>query len=320
MSAWAEELRAGLSGSLRRHVEAIQGPREHRHTPEALVRCESYVANQLEEIGLAVRRESFSYRGRAFANVVGSLGPARGANPVASDALLKGRATGRKRLLLGAHLDTVPASPGADDNGSGLAGLIEAARRLKADPLPCPVDFAAFHLEEFQKTTYRVGSRRFMAQARRDQRIYGGALLYDMIGYRSSEPGSQRVPRVLRWKGIPTIGDFIAVVGDRSARFLVDGFSDAGLAAGVPVVPLVVPAKGWIVLVTRRSDNASFWDASVPAVLISDTANLRNPNYHRPSDTSATLDYDFMARVVEATVGTMRRAADVLTLPSAGPS
>ena len=337
-----------LKDALRRHVKAVQGPREHRYTPGALQRCENYVAAQLEEVGLTVRREPFVWRGRWFENVVGSLEPDSAEPDSATEAdptRFRGNAGAPaasvgpvpreqadpppeadvprfrgnvgtspagptpnepKRLLLGAHLDTVPGSPGADDNGSGLAGLIEAARTLVADPPSHPVDFVAFHLEEFQKTTYRVGSRHFMKQARKEGRQYSGALVYDMIGYQSTAAESQVVPKILRWKGIPTTGDFIAAVGDRSAGSLVDQFTAACRSPFLPIDPLIVPAKGWIVLVTRRSDNASFWDHDVPAVLISDTANLRNPNYHRATDRAGTLDYDFMARVVTATAAVLR--------------
>ena len=114
---------------LRSHVEAIQEPRDWRSSPEGLRRAEAYVVAELEALGLRVRREPFEFKGRHFENIVASLDP--GASS--------------PRQLIGAHLDTVPGSPGANDNGSGLAGIIEAARDLIENPPTGPVDFAAFH-------------------------------------------------------------------------------------------------------------------------------------------------------------------------------
>lgn len=217
----------------------------------------------------------------------------------------------RPRVLIGAHFDTIPGTPGADDNASGVAGLLEAARILSAGSFDATLEFVAFNLEELQTFTYRVGSRAYAEAARRKKVRYAGALILEMIGYRSHEPGSQRVPRLISWKGIPRTGDFIAVTGDGRSRRLMRHFREAA-AEAVPELSLVAqrsPFRGWLIWSTRLSDNASFWSEGYPSLMITDTAFLRNPNYHRTTDTRDTLDFDFMAQVTDATVAAAERLA-----------
>lgn len=280
-----------LADRLESHVRALSEPRHWRSSRPGLTRAERYVESNLSSLGLTVRREPFTFRDERFENLVATVGSGPG-----------------ERLLVGAHLDTVPGSPGANDNGSGLAGLIEVARALVEDPVPRPVDIAAFQLEEFQGTTYRVGSRRFVRAARRAGVRYRAALVYDMIGCRRTEPESQYIPRIVRWMGFPTTGDFIAVLGDGRSRRVVRAFAGTAetVAPELRVVTLSVPLRGWPVWHTRRSDNASFWAGRIPSVMITDTGNLRNPRYHRPTDTPEYLDYGFMADVVGTTVATIR--------------
>ena len=105
---------------------------------------------------------------------------------------------------------------------------------------------------------------------------------------------------------LPRTGNFIAAIGDWQSKALLRRFAAAASRATphLPVVALSVPFRGWSLPATRRSDNASFWSAGYPALMITDTADLRNPNYHRPGDTSSTLDYSFMAGIVDAVVAT----------------
>ncbi|MFW6200317.1 MAG: M28 family peptidase, partial [Gemmatimonadota bacterium] len=248
------------------------------------------------------------------------------------------------RVLVGAHIDTVRGSPGADDNASGVAGVLECARLLattattattatnatdatgRAGPtgaagtaaergsenrFRATVELAFFDLEEQQLFTYRVGSRRYTERARKERVEYAGALIFEMIGYTSTEPDSQRIPLLVRWKDIPRTGDFLAVVGDWKSGSLIEGFEEAAREAApeLDVYTHRTPFRGWLVWQTRLSDNASFWSDGYPALMITDTAFLRNPNYHAPGDTAATLDYDFTAGVVDATAELVKRLA-----------
>lgn len=279
-----------------RHVRALEGERHPDASPAALERALAYVGDNLAAEGWSVRREPFRFRGRDFANVVGERA---GSDPAAP------------RVLVGAHVDTVRGTPGADDNASGVAGLLECARLLVGSRLRATVELVGFNLEERQGWTYRVGSRRWTAGARRRGVRYRGALVLEMIGFRSGSEGSQSIPAPIRWMDLPRTGDFLAAVGDTRSGPLLRAFGESAAAAApeLPIVPLHSPLRGWLIWATRRSDNASFWSAGFPALMLTDTANLRNPHYHRATDRSATLDFEFTARVVDAVAECVRRLA-----------
>ena len=255
-----------------------------------------YMAEAFREAGLEPRLHPFRFRGHRFWNVAASM---EGALPEAP------------RVLLGAHYDTVRGSPGADDNASGLALLAEAAHALAREPLRATVELVAFDLEEFRGTTYRVGSRRWVQRALARGIRYSAAFILEMVGYSDPTPGAQWVPFPVKLKGVPTTGDFIAAVGDGRARPLLDHFrlSSHRAAPALNVVTLHSPLRGWLLPNTRRSDHVSFWAAGLPALMITDTAFLRNPHYHRASDTADTLDYAFLSQVTTATVEAARRRA-----------
>jgi Zn-dependent M28 family amino/carboxypeptidase len=275
-------------------VRALEGERHPITSPGALEAAARYITGALAETGLAPERRSFEFRGQSYDNVV---------------ALRVGSEPERPRVLIGAHYDSVRGTPGADDNASGVAGMLEAARLMSGIGLKATVEFVAFNLEELQFYTYRVGSRRHAAAARRAGVRYAGALVLEMLGYVNREPASQYVPKLLFWKRIPRTGTFIAATGDRRSGPLLRTFAQAATHAApdLPVVTFQSPLQGWLVPHTRLSDNASFWDERYPSLMITDTAFLRNPHYHRRSDTSKTLDYQFMARVVDAVVETAIR-------------
>lgn len=277
-------------------MRALEGERHPLGSAGELERAVAYVEGALGALGLATRRAPFRFRGRAFDNVVAEL---PGADPAAP------------RVLVGAHLDTIRGTPGADDNASGVAGVLECARLLAGLRPRATVEFVAFNLEERQGWTYRVGSRRWTADARRARVRYRGALVLEMIGYRSWAADSQRVPAPIRWMGLPRIGDFLAVVGDTRSRALLRAFRESAGAAApeLPLVTLHSPLRGWLVWATRRSDNASFWSRRYPALLLTDTANLRNPHYHRATDRAATLDLGFAAQVTDAVAACVRALA-----------
>ena len=278
------------------HVRALEGERHPERSPAALARAVTYIEESLATLGLRVRRQEFRFRDRAFANVAGEV--------VGADPSLP-------RVLVGAHVDTVRGTPGADDNASGVAGMLECARLLTGIQPRATVELVGFNLEERQGWTYRVGSRRWAAEARRSRVRYRGALVLEMIGYRTRLAGSQTIPWLIGWMDLPRVGDYLAAVGDTRSRTLLRSFLDAAAQAvpELPVVPLHSPLRGWLVWATRRSDHASFWSRSYPALLLTDTANLRNPHYHRSSDRVETLDLAFTAQVTDAVVACVARLA-----------
>jgi len=290
--------RAALAQQLRHHVLTLEGVRHPVATPERHRAARDYVARELSALGLDVELAPFSFRRRTFHNVVG---------------VMPGRDPRRPRVVVGAHFDSTAHTPGADDNASGVAALLECARLVAGRRPRAGVEFVGLDLEELQTITgrYRVGSHAF-ARARRargDQ--LAGALILEMVGYRDFTPGAQTVPPLLGID-VPRTGDFLAAVGDARSGALLDGFLAGANAAApeLPVVPYRTRLRGWLSPLTRLSDNASFWDARYPSLMLTDTAFLRNPHYHQQSDTNATLDYQFMALVTEATAGAVLRLTD----------
>lgn len=166
-----------------------------------------------------------------------------------------------------------------------------------------------FNLEEPQGVRYRVGSHAYAQAARHRGVRYAGALILEMVGYTDAQPGSQHVPAFLFWKSVPRFGTFLAATGDGRSGSLLRAFADAARSAApdLPVITFRSPWRGWLVFHTRLSDNASFWDCGYPALMITDTAFMRNPHYHTPGDRPETLDWGFMARVVDAVATTIRR-------------
>lgn len=283
---------------LERHVRALEGVRHPVAAPDALGRAEDYVAGRLGELGLEVRRLPFRHRGRRHHNVL---------------AVRPGRDPARPRVLVGAHFDTVPGSPGADDNASGVAALLETARIVAGRPTAATVEFAGFNLEEPQASgwEHRVGSRHLAAAARREGKAYRACLVFEMVGYTDPTPGSQTAPWLLFWKRVPDTGTFLAAVGDWNSGGLLGTFREAA-ARAAPDLPLVThraPFRGWLLPVTRLSDHSRFWDRGYPALMLTDTAFLRNPHYHRAGDRASTLDFEFMARVTDAAAEAVRRLA-----------
>lgn len=286
------------TGRLERTVRELEGPRHPRATPEALARAETLVADELATAGLRVERRPFDWRGTAYNNVVGTL---PGSDQEAS------------RVLVGAHFDTVSNSPGADDNASGVAALLEMARHAANLRIHRTLEFVGFNLEEPQDAfgRYRVGSARFVEQARRAGVPYRGALILEMVGYTSPDSGAQQVPPLV-FKRVPDQADFLAAVGDGRSRRLLRRFAEYA-RQGCPELELVtyrVFFKGWALPLTRLSDNASFWDAGYPALMITDTAFLRNPNYHTEFDRAQTLNYRFLSDVTRAALAALIRLGE----------
>lgn len=269
---------------LRAHVEAIAGPamlpRDWSH-PENLDRVAAYVRAEFERVGSSrVSEHPFEAEGRTYRNVVAAFGP-----------------DGGERIVIGAHYDAAGPYPGADDNASGVAGLLELARMLAAAPPLVRVELVAFPLEEppFFRSPH-MGSATYATALRRQDVRVRAMLSLEMIGFFTDAPGSQSFPLSLLKPFYPSQGNFIAVVGKLGQGGLVRRVKGAmRRAAPLTVVSINAPR---LVPGVDFSDHASFWDVGYPAAMITDTAFYRNPHYHTASDTPATLDYERMAQVV----------------------
>lgn len=275
---------------LRAHIQALAGERHPFFSPTALQQAEHYLRDQFQRLGLEVSTHSFESFGTLYRNVIGTLRP-----PVIHrrSAVLENPSP----LIIAAHYDTVPGSPGADDNASGIAVMLEAARDLAKARLHGEVRFIGFCLEEENL----LGSLAYARALKAAGQKIRGAIVLECVGYSRSESGSQQKPPGVPIP-VPTSGDFLAIVGNVASADLTNSFEQAAnnKVPGLNTVSLVVPGQGEQFPDTRRSDHAAFWCYGYPAVMLTDTANFRNPHYHQPTDTIETLNFAFMEHVAEA--------------------
>jgi hypothetical protein len=268
------------AGRLRRHVVFLTreaAPRDSDH-PASLDRAAAYLRKSFATTGARVEEQAWQVRGRTYRNVIASFGP-----------------PDSPRLVVGAHYDAFGdfgANPGADDNASGTAGLLELARLLAARPPGRRVDLVAYANEEppYFASPWMGSAVHARSLAGREIR---GMINLEMIGYYTAEqPWPSAVLRLL----YPSRGDFIAVVGRWADRGLTRSVKRAMRGAGsLPVYSFTAPESTGI----DASDQRSYWNAGIPAVMITDTSFLRNPQYHSPGDTAETLDDERMAGAVD---------------------
>lgn len=208
-------------------------------------------------------------------------------------------------ILIAAHYDTVLNSPGADDNGSGLAVALEVARLFSSQATPRTLKLVFFDQEE----AGLLGSLAFTSHEENLKNLRG-AIILDMVGYACHTPGCQTYPSglavdlLLKSAGIssPDKGEFLAIVGESQHPTLLQAFresiqdsDEAGNPIQLPpVLTVPVPLKGLLTPDVLRSDHAAFWYQNIEAVLVTDTANLRSPHYHQPTDSIANLDQPFL--------------------------
>jgi Zn-dependent M28 family amino/carboxypeptidase len=261
------------------HLERIIGERHPDSSPESLRGTADYLRQQFTSLGLSTVSHEFSAWGRIYENVIATTPHDRDSSAAP--------------LILAAHYDTVIGSPGADDNASALAVLLDVARQVVNMRLQRPVRLIAFCLEEENL----LGSRAYAAHLTSTQQSILGAIVLECVGYTRDEEGSQKIPPGVPVT-VPTVGNFLAVIGNQGSHALTMVVEQA-MKSRIPVVPLVVPGNGELLPDTRRSDHTSFWEQGFPAVMLTDTANFRNPNYHQPTDTIETLNLDFMAQVAD---------------------
>jgi aminopeptidase YwaD len=275
-----------MTDLVRSHLQALISERHPLSSPVGLRRAQDYLADQFRRLGLEVSFHQFRALGGTYKNVVAALRPQQGSV----------RKT-EPPLIIAAHYDTVEGSPGADDNASGLAVMLEAARALSPMTLAREIRFIAFCLEEEDL----LGSLAYAAALKEAGEEIAGAIVLECVGYTSEKRGSQAIP-IATPIAVSDVGDFLAIVGNSASAPLVNTFKRAATreARELKTVSLVVPAKGERLPDTRRSDHAAFWHYGYPALMLTDTANFRNPHYHRPTDTFETLDLTFMQRVVRA--------------------
>jgi Zn-dependent M28 family amino/carboxypeptidase len=216
----------------------------------------------------------------------------RGSIPIINvHALKKGKTD--KRIIVAAHYDHIPEAPGADDNASGVAALIELAFMLKETPaLNCDVELVSYDAEE----DGLLGSRYHAKKIKNQTMDVACMIAMDMVGYYSDKENSQTYPVGGMSLLYGTKGDFVAMVGRAEDTRLIAEAQKAW-QKGTPLKILSLPAPKGLDLLLSRSDHAPFWWEGYPALFLTDTADFRNKNYHQPTDGWDTLDYDRLAQV-----------------------
>jgi hypothetical protein len=215
----------------------------------------------------------------------------------------------REVVIVGAHFDAVPAAPGADDNGTGTAALLEMARVLKDVPMERTLRLCFFNLEE----QGMVGSSKYALEVRdrikEKKETISLMVSMDMLGYYRTEKGTQKtfIPEATGFKS-PKVGDFIAVVTTLKHRPACEDFCKQ-MRLSCPDAKVVavdfLPALAELL----RSDHAPFLGMGIPSLLVTDTAEYRTPHYHKATDTIETLDAERFTLTVRALVGAVAGAA-----------
>ena len=293
-----------LKERLHSHLIQIVRDRNPYLASEGHFYAQQYIREQLAQWG-TVEIDDFSVRGRIHHNFIldlPPLSPSQASGGKQDNLGLEKQI--KKRLppiVIGAHYDTVPGSPGADDNATGVAVLLELARDIASAPLKYPVQLVAFDMEEYGY----LGSSHHAAKYKQQQESIRLMISLEMLGCCNHNPNSQSYPAGLKYF-YPNSGNFIALIG--TLRTVPDLINLSGKIrkSGQRCEWLPVPNRGLIVPDTRRSDHVPFWDNGYPAIMVTDTANMRNPHYHRESDRIGTLDLDFLAGVCRGLVEAIR--------------
>lgn len=212
-------------------------------------------------------------------------------------------------ILIGAHYDAVPGTPGADDNASGVAVLLELAAVFASTPLKYPVRLVAFDLEEYGL----LGSTAYAQQLQQDKQKLRLMLSLEMLGYRDEAKGSQTYPQIIKPFysdkpfGMASLrANFIALVGNLAAIPDLIHLSRQMKRNGTPIQVLPDPSGGKLISITGFSDHRPFWQKNYRAIMVTDTAMLRNPHYHKASDTIKTLDLDFLTNTCQSLFAALR--------------
>ena len=295
-----------LRGRLEFHVRTLAGDIGERNvlTPNALARAEEYIRRVFDGSGYLVAEQTYDI----------PLEPSLTVRNI--EVEISGTAAPGDIVIIGAHYDTVPGCAGANDNTTGIAGVLELARLLSGRTMDRTVRLVAFVNEEppFFRTDL-MGSRVYARRCReRDENVVA-MLSLETIGFYADEPGSQKYPFPFS-QFYPDTGNFIGFVGNlgsgsltrRAIRAFRESteFPSEGIAA-----PAWIPGIGW-------SDHWSFWREGYPGVMITDTAPFRYPHYHTPQDTPDRIDYDRFTRVVMGVARVVEVLANSTPAPTEG--
>ncbi len=292
---------------IRAYIQQTAFPRHFSTHPAQLDSTKNRLERFMREEGLDVYRQSFSYNTYTAQNIL---------------ARKPGHVNDSITYVIDAHFDSVSQGPGADDNATGVAGLMEAIRILSDYEFENSLRFIGFDVEE----QGLIGSQRYVQQGIPAYEKTAGVLNFEMIGYISQSANTQILPagfgqlfpaQVAAIQADSMRGNFITNVGNAASASLAAAYDSAAVryVPGLRVITLLVPGTGTIAPDLRRSDHARFWDAGLKALMLTDGADTRNLAYHTAGDTLGRLDMTFTRQVVQASIGAL---ADLAKPMSAG--
>jgi Zn-dependent M28 family amino/carboxypeptidase len=288
-----EEIKTGLLAHV--YTLAEQVGERNMYTPGKLDEAGQYITEQLESWGYEVETHAYEHKKQTLRNLFVEI----------PGADLEGEI-----VIVGGHYDSVEGSPGANDNGSGVAVTLELARLLEDAKPKRTLRFLFFVNEEppyFQ--TGAMGSRRYARACKKKGENVVAMLAMETMGYYDDAPGTQDFPLPFLGLLYPHTGNFIGFVGNISSRKLVresiGGFRrSASFPSRAIAAPEFIPGIGW-------SDHWSFWQEGYPALMVTDTAPFRDPNYHHATDLPKNIDYGRLARVTDGLTAVVRELARV---------
>ncbi|MCF8243547.1 MAG: M28 family peptidase [Saprospiraceae bacterium] len=283
----------------------IEGIRHRTTGAVHLQETKDFIYSQFLDRGLDTYEQPFTFGNYNAQNIIGRHPGAE----ISGDT-----------YILGGHFDTVDDAPGADDNGSAIAGMLEAMRILSQYPTKKTLKFVGFDLEEANL----IGSTRYVSTGILNGEVVAGMVDFEMIGYYSEAPNSQTLPTGFNllfpdaYNDVASQefkGNFITNVGKvGDSATLMQAYQTASqtYVPALRVVSVEAPSA-WQALTPDlgRSDHAPFWVTNRPAIMLTDGANFRNPNYHTPGDSLGTINFTFMANVVKGAVATLAELAEV---------
>ena len=279
-------MKRAIKSRLYKDVDFLTSIRPYRNFQnlESLEKVSKYISDEFVSCGYEYEEQKWEAEGNEYKNIIASWQKEK-----------------KRRLIIGAHYDVAGDQPGADDNASAVAGLLETAR-LVSENLPeldFGIDFVAYCLEEEPFfTTKEMGSYIHAKSLYDAHADVIGMICYEMIGYFSDEPGSQTFPVPELAAIYPDTADYIVVVGiEKCKEFNGTIHRLMSEKSGINVEKIVFPDGNGL---AGRSDHRNYWEFGYNAVMISDTSFLRNPNYHQKTDTIETLDFDKMNEVINS--------------------
>jgi len=280
---------------LQGYLKNIEGLRHGWDNYESLEEKADTIETFFRSLKLHVEIQDVPFHGRRYRNII---------------ATMYGTKQEMSWLLVGAHYDAACGSPGADDNASGIAVLLETARLLSNEKIQRTIQFVAFTLEEPQPYTlhFLIGSDHFARESIKKNTRYKAVLILESVGYTDTTEGSQIVLMFVRVP-VPITGTFLSVIANKKSHSIMNAFANIAheFVPDLDIVTYKVPLSGRLIPETRFSDHASFWNQGYPALMLTDTAMFRNPHYHTPHDSYDTLDFSFISNVTKAVLSVVMK-------------